>query len=72
MLMSVKAIDINIKDVFGMTPFDMITHKPVSNVLDFMFRLLYYDICLAAVKEHHKVGRVSHEEQRQRFQPKSL
>ncbi|CAF2125920.1 serine/threonine-protein phosphatase 6 regulatory ankyrin repeat subunit B-like [Brassica napus] len=40
MLMSVKSIDINIKDASGMTPLDLIRHKPQSPTSDLLFRRL--------------------------------
>ncbi|CAH2055391.1 unnamed protein product [Thlaspi arvense] len=40
MLMSVKSIDINIRDASGMTPLDLIRHKPQSPTSDLLFRRL--------------------------------
>ncbi|CAH8385772.1 unnamed protein product [Eruca vesicaria subsp. sativa] len=40
MLMSVKSIDINVKDGSGMTPLDLIRHKPQSPTSDILFRRL--------------------------------
>ncbi|KAL1211265.1 Ankyrin repeat-containing protein BDA1 [Cardamine amara subsp. amara] len=40
MLMSVKSIDINIRDASGMTPLDLIRQKPHSPTSDLLFRRL--------------------------------
>ncbi|XP_010497435.1 PREDICTED: uncharacterized protein LOC104774578, partial [Camelina sativa] len=40
MLMSVKSIDINIRDNAGMTPLDLIRQKPLSPTSDLLFRRL--------------------------------
>lgn len=40
MLMSVKWIDINIRDASGMTPLDLIRQKPLSPTSDLLFRRL--------------------------------
>lgn len=40
MLMSVKSIDINIRDASGMTPLDLIRQKPQSPTSDLLFRRL--------------------------------
>ncbi|XP_010435665.1 PREDICTED: serine/threonine-protein phosphatase 6 regulatory ankyrin repeat subunit B-like [Camelina sativa] len=40
MLMSVKSIDINVRDSAGMTPLDLIRQKPLSPTSDLLFRRL--------------------------------
>ncbi|KAF2594082.1 hypothetical protein F2Q70_00044792 [Brassica cretica] len=49
MLVSVKLIDINIKDTFGMTLFDIIKHKPHFPTLDLvsMVGLIQRDVQLS-------------------------